>query len=75
MRDRYLLLIALAVLLLNMVNTTGDQVMAMIIQKQRGAALRQGRARPVLDDLYANFQTWVSILTSRMQVFAGRARA
>lgn len=68
--DRYLLLIALTVLLLNFVNTTGDQVMAMIVQKHAGAIADKAARTRFLMSYYANFQTWISVATTAMQVFA-----
>jgi AAA family ATP:ADP antiporter len=67
--DRYLLLIACSVVLLNLVNTTGDQIMAMIVHDE--AAQLEGEAREhFLTAYYANFQTWVSVATAAVQVFA-----
>jgi AAA family ATP:ADP antiporter len=68
LQDRYLLLIALAVLLLNMVNTTGDQVMAMIVQRDAVQILDETERARFLTTYYANFQTWVSSVTAAMQV-------
>ena len=67
--DRYLLLIGLSILVLNLVNTTGDQVMALLVQDRAARIVdKAARARFMLG-FYGNFQTWVSVLTAVMQVF------
>jgi len=68
LRDRYLLLIALSVLLLNLVNTTGDYILAELVnaQSQRVPPLARGHFIIVF---YANLQTWVSVLTALAQTF------
>lgn len=65
--DPYLLLIAGSVILLNLVNTTGDQVLAMIVQAQ-SMALGSEEREQFLMGFYASFQTWVGLLTALMQV-------
>jgi AAA family ATP:ADP antiporter len=68
--DRYLLLIAVAVMLLNVINTTGDQVMAMIVQRHAATLPDKAARTRFLMSYYGNFQTWVSITTAAMQVAA-----
>lgn len=69
MRDRYLLLIGLCVLVLNLINTTGDQVMALLVQAHASALPgREARAQFMMS-FYGNLQTWVSVLTAALQVF------
>lgn len=70
LHDRYLLLIAVAVLLLNLINTTGDQIMAMIVEKHADQLTDQGERAHFLMTYYANFHTWVSIVTAVAQVLA-----
>jgi AAA family ATP:ADP antiporter len=66
LRDRYLLLIALLVVLLNWINTTGEFVLADFVQ--RDAAQRVAASGGVLDagtlitEFYGNFQFWVTLL-------------
>jgi ATP:ADP antiporter, AAA family len=67
--NRYLLLIGLSILVLNLINTTGDQVMALLVQKHAAELVgREARAAFMLS-FYGNFQTWVSVLTAVIQVF------
>ena len=67
--NRYLLLISLSILVLNLVNTTGDQVMALLVQEHAaGLGSREARAAFMMS-FYGNFQTWVSVLTAVIQVF------
>jgi len=68
LRDRYLLLIAISVLLLNLINTTGDYMLAELVnaQSQRVAPLGRGH---FIAAFYANLQTWVSVLTALAQTF------
>src|SRR5581483_10562043 len=67
--DRYLLLIGLSILVLNLVNTTGDQVMALLVQEQAGHIADPVARTRFMMSFYGNFQTWVSVLTAVMQVF------
>jgi ATP:ADP antiporter, AAA family len=69
LHDRYLLLIGCAVMLLNLVNTTGDQILAMTAQKHAATLGDQAARTQYLMRFYANFQTWISIVTAGMQVF------
>lgn len=57
MQDRYLLLIAASVVLLNLVNTTGDQVMAMIVQRRSLTLASEAARQSFLMGYYASFQT------------------
>lgn len=71
--DRYLLLIACAVLFVNVVNTTGDYMLAELVSRSAGAATA-GAADVQLARLtyigvfYGNFQTAISVLTSLAQL-------
>jgi AAA family ATP:ADP antiporter len=68
--DRYLLLIALAVILSNSINTTGDQIMAMVVDRH-AQHLTDGTSREqFLMSYYGNFHTWVSVVTAAIQVIA-----
>ena len=67
--DRYLLLIGLSILVLNLANTTGDQVMAMLVQKHAATLPDKVARAQFVMAFYGNFQTWVSVLTAVMQVF------
>ena len=65
--DRYLLQIALAVLLLNLVNTTGDFILAQIVN-DKAAGLTGAARRHFIGAFYGDFQTWVSALTAFVQI-------
>ena len=73
LRDRYLLLIALLVVLLNWVNTTGEFILADFVQ--RDAATRVAESGGALDAgtlitaFYGNFQFWVTLLSLTIQLF------
>jgi AAA family ATP:ADP antiporter len=73
LHDRYLLLIAGAVLMVNVVNTTGDYMLAELVSRAADAAAA------VADDavaprriwigvFYGNFQTAISVLTALAQL-------
>jgi AAA family ATP:ADP antiporter len=71
--DRYLLLLAAAVLLVNVVNTTGDYMLAELVSRaadRAGAAAVDARAARSawIGAFYGNFQTAVSLLTAVAQM-------
>lgn len=66
-RDRYLLLIALSVLVLNFVNTTGDFLLAQLVNV-RAHALPVEQRGAFIGSFYGDFQTYISVLTSFVQV-------
>jgi ATP:ADP antiporter, AAA family len=67
--DRYLLLIGIGVVLLNVANSTGDQVLALLVDA-RACQLPDRAARGRLFmTFYASFQTWISVLTALLQIF------
>jgi AAA family ATP:ADP antiporter len=73
LRDRYLLLIACAVLLVNVVNTTGDYMLAELVSRaadaaSAGAADAQAARRNWIGVFYGNFQTAISALTALAQM-------
>ena len=65
--DRYLLLIASSVLILNFVNTTGDFILAEMVNG-RAHALAAGSRKHFIAAFYGDFQTWVSVLTAVVQI-------
>jgi AAA family ATP:ADP antiporter len=73
LRDRYLLLIALLVVLLNWINTTGEFILADFVQ--RDAAARSAASAGALDKgeliaaFYGNFQFWVTLVGLAIQLF------
>jgi AAA family ATP:ADP antiporter len=73
LRDRYLMLIACAVLLVNVVNTTGDYVLAELVSRAAsvaaaGAADAAAARQAYIGTFYGHFQTTISLLTSLAQV-------
>ena len=71
--DRYLLLIAGAVLLVNVVNTTGDYMLAELVSRaaeagSAGAADPEAARRTWIGVFYGNFQTAISLLTALAQM-------
>jgi AAA family ATP:ADP antiporter len=73
LRDRYLLLIGMSVLLLNLINTTGDFVLAEMVSA-RASAIAVGAAdveqarRHYIGAFYGDFQTAISVLTALIQI-------
>jgi AAA family ATP:ADP antiporter len=67
--DRYLLLIAIAVVILNFVNTTGDFVLAEAVSAKASALPSKLVARHFIARFYGNFQAYVAVLTSFIQIF------
>jgi len=72
LRDRYLLLIALLVVLLNWINSTGEFILAEFVQ--RDAAARAAASGGTLDEgalitaFYGNFQFWVTLAGLSIQL-------
>jgi AAA family ATP:ADP antiporter len=71
--DRYLLLIAGAVLLVNVVNTTGDYMLAELVSRAAtaataGAADAEAARRTWIGVFYGDFQTAISLLTALAQM-------
>jgi len=73
MRDRYLLLIALLVVLLNWINTTGEFILADFVQRDAAArALASGGATSagvLIAEFYGGFQFWVTLVGLAIQLF------
>ncbi len=67
-QDRYLLLIALSVLLLNFVNTTGDFLLAQLVNA-KAQLLPFAERSHYIAAFYGDFQTYISVLTSLVQIF------
>jgi ATP:ADP antiporter, AAA family len=65
--DRYLLLIGLSVLFLNFVNTTGDFILAEMVNA-RAQTVAVAARRHFIGAFYGDFQTWVSTLTAVIQI-------
>lgn len=73
LRDPYLLLIAGVVLALNLVNTTGDFILARIVNERAAAIAAEAadatEAQAFIGAFYGDFQTWVTVLTALVQMF------
>jgi AAA family ATP:ADP antiporter len=67
LQDRYLLLIAASVVLLNLINTTGDTILSMMVNAKAMAVAGGIARRQYIGAFYGNFQTYVSVLTAIMQ--------
>ena len=71
--ERYLLMIGISVLLLNLINTTGDFVLAEMVNTRaislsNSAADAKQVQEQVIGAFYGNFQTAVTILTALIQI-------
>jgi AAA family ATP:ADP antiporter len=65
--DRYLLLIGLSVLVLNFINTTGDFILAEMVNG-KAHALAAASRKHFIGAFYGDFQTWVSVVTAVVQI-------
>jgi AAA family ATP:ADP antiporter len=69
LRDPYLLLIAVSVVLLNVINTTGDFMLAQLVNTKAHAISASGAGRQqFIAGFYGDFQTLVGVGTALMQV-------
>jgi AAA family ATP:ADP antiporter len=73
LRDRYLLTIALFVVLLNWINTTGEYILADYVKAdavarvaESGGALDLGT---LITEFYGNFNFWVTLISLAIQLF------
>ena len=73
LRDRYLLLIALLVVLLNWINTTGEFILADFVQRDAAARVAASGggvdARALITEFYGSFQFWVTVVGLSIQLF------
>jgi AAA family ATP:ADP antiporter len=72
LRDRYLLLIAVLVVLLNWINSTGEFILADVVQRQAAIEVAEGRVRTAaafITAFYGSFQFWVTLLGLSIQLF------
>ena len=73
-RTRYLLLIALMLMLLNLVNTTGEYILGSIVEDVAGTAVAAGEAgglskQQIIGDFYSKYFTIVNVLGLVLQLF------
>jgi ATP:ADP antiporter, AAA family len=70
LRDRYLLLIALLLLIANLVNTTGEYILSNAVREQAIAATSdKNEQRELIKTFYGNFYSWVNLVTFAIQAF------
>ena len=68
LHDRYLLWIAVLIVLLNVVNTTGEYLLGKVVVAQ--AAAHAGNAKIFINEFYAGFYSVVNLLGLLLQAFA-----
>jgi AAA family ATP:ADP antiporter len=72
LRDRYLLLIALLVVLLNWINTTGEFILADFVQRDAAARVAASggalEAGALITAFYGSFQFWVTVAGLSIQL-------
>lgn len=73
-RSRYLLLIAVMLMLLNLVNTTGEYILGSIVEHLAKDAVATGRAgglsqQQLIGDFYSKYFTLVNVLGLVLQLF------
>lgn len=73
-RDRYLLLIALMMLVLNFVNTTGEFILGKTVTRLVSEMVASGQSgglskEQMLGTFYADYQFWVNLLGALIQLF------
>jgi AAA family ATP:ADP antiporter len=73
LRDRYLLLIALLVVLLNWINSTGEFILADFVKRDAEARVAAGAgtidAGALITAFYGDFQFWVTLVSLVIQLF------
>ncbi|HKQ57231.1 MAG TPA: translocase [Candidatus Eisenbacteria bacterium] len=78
LRDRYLLLIGLLLLLLNFVNTNGEYLLGRVVSQEAGRLVAAGATgglapgefqRRFIGGFYADYFTWVNAVTAFVQLF------
>lgn len=67
LRDRYLLLIGISVVMVNLITATGDFILAQIVSVKAHALPAAARAH-FIGSFYGDLQTWVTLLTALVQI-------
>jgi ATP:ADP antiporter, AAA family len=67
LRDRYLLLIALSVVVLNLVNSTGEFILARLVNA-RAHTMDVAARGHFIAAFYGDYQTYISVLTAVIQI-------
>ncbi len=71
--DRYLLLIGLSVIVVNLITATGDFIVAQMVNTE-AQSLAPALRGHFIGAFYGNLQTWVTVLTTVVQIlFVARA--
>ena len=72
MRDRYLLLIALLVLLLNIVNNSGEFLLGKLVTADaiRVAGSNIGLQEKIIGEFYGHYEVWYNSVALGLQMFA-----
>jgi ATP:ADP antiporter, AAA family len=73
-RNRYLLLMALMLMLLNWVNTTGEYILGSIVKETATGMIASGQANgltegQLIGDFYSKYFTYVNVLGLLLQLF------
>ena len=73
-RTRYLLLMALMLMMLNLVNTTGEYILGTIVKDHASNLIATGQAGgltegQIIGDFYSKYFTYVNVLGLLMQMF------
>jgi ATP:ADP antiporter, AAA family len=73
-RTRYLLLMGLMLMMLNLVNTTGEYILGSIVKEHANTLVATGQAAgltegQIIGDFYSKYFTYVNILGLLMQMF------
>jgi len=74
LRDNYLLLIAFMMLVLNLVNTTGEFILGKTVSRLATEMVASGQTgglseEQVIGTFYADYQFWVNLLSALLQLF------
>ena len=67
LRDRYLFLIGVSVVALNLITATGDYILAQMVSV-KAHTLAPALRGPFIGAFYGDLQTWVTILTAVVQI-------
>jgi AAA family ATP:ADP antiporter len=72
MRDRYLLLIAILVLLLNIVNNSGEFLLGKLVTADaiRVAGTNVGLQEKIIGEFYGHYEVWYNSVALGLQMFA-----
>ncbi len=70
MRDRYLVLIAALIVILNIVNTSGEFILSTMVTQSAQASFAETSAQEkFIGGFYANYYSWFNLLSLGLQTF------